>query len=98
MTRDALRIHTDPAEIARLEALIAALPNGARVALELEGGGEASGIVAARPILQVFYGPSGSEGSNAVLRLDVPPSPDAPNGVRDLWLDTIIGVRELGPG
>lgn len=98
MTREAPRTHTDPAGIARLEALIAALPNGARVALALEGGEVAAGTVAARPILQVFHGPSGTEGSNAVLRLDVPPAPEAPNGVRDLWLDTVIDVRDLGPG
>ncbi|HSM10023.1 MAG TPA: DUF3247 family protein [Lysobacter sp.] len=99
MTRNANRVHTDPETIARLEALIAALPNGARVALQLDDGSQLRGIVAARPILQLFYGPGGNEGSNAVVRLE--PLDDGASGVaaapRDLWLDTITGIRDLGP-
>lgn len=98
MTRQADRIHTDPAAIARLEALIAALPNGARVRLQLDDESELSGIVAARPVLQVFYDAAGTEGSNAVLRLEIPA--DAEGGdaaVRDLWLDRVVGIRDLEP-
>ena len=99
MTRNANRVHTDPDAIARLESLIAALPNGARVALQLEDGSQLRGIVAARPILQLFYGPDGNEGSNAVLRLE-PLGDDAFDSStppRDLWLDSITGIRDLGP-
>ena len=99
MTRNANRVHRDPATIARLEALIADLSNGARVELTLDDGSQLRGIVAARPILQLFYGPDGSEGSNAVVRLE--PLGDDPFDVsvppRDLWLDTITGIRDLGP-
>jgi len=99
MTRNANRVHRDPATIARLEALIADLSNGARVELTLEDGSQLRGIVAARPILQLFYGPDGSEGSNAVVRLeplgDDPFDASAPP--RDLWLDSITGIRDLGP-
>ena len=99
MTRNANRVHSDPEAIARLESLIAALPNGARVALQLDDGSKLRGIVAARPILQLFYGPDGNEGSNAVIRLE--PLGDDPFDVsappRDLWLDSITGIRDLGP-
>ena len=99
MTRNANRVHTGPQAIARLESLIAALPNGARVALQLDDGSQLRGIVAARPILQLFYGPDGNEGSNAVVRME--PLGDDGFDVsappRDLWLDSITGIRDLGP-
>lgn len=98
MTRNAQRVHIDPAAIARLESLIAALPNGARVALQLDDGSQVHGIVAARPVLQLFFDAAGREGSNAVLRIE-PLTGDrfAPSPPRDLWLDTIVAIGELGP-
>lgn len=98
MTRNAKRVHRDPAAIARLEALIAALPNGARVALTLEDGSVLRCLVAARPILQVFFDPAGEEGSNAVVRVE--PLTDDPfelTVARDLWLDSIVSIRDVGP-
>lgn len=99
MTRNANRVHSDPEAIARLESLIAALPNGARVALQLDDGSQLRGIVAARPILQLFYGPDGNEGSNAVVRLEPlgDDAFDASAAPRDLWLDSIAAIRDLGP-
>lgn len=98
MTRSADRVHTDPAEVARLEARIAELPNGAHVVLKLDDGEQASGIVAARPVAQLFFGPDGTEGTNAVVRLE-DPAMDAPEqaGWRDLWVDRIVSVRRLDP-
>jgi len=99
MTRNANRVHTDPGAIARLESLIAALPNGARVELQLDDGPPLRGTVAARPILQLFFGPDGNEGSNAVVRLEpIGADPfDLSRPPQDLWLDSIIAVRDLGP-
>ena len=98
MTREAERVYTDPVAVARLESLIAGLPNGARVALQLEDDGELCGIVAARPILQVFFDAAGDEGSNAVLRLELDPVEGVgPAHVRDLWLDRIVEIRYVGP-
>ena len=98
MTRNASRVHRDPAAIARLEALVAALPNGGRMELTLEDGSVLRGLVAARPMVQVFFDPSGEEGSNGVVRIE--PLTDDPfesTAPRDLWLDSIVGVRDLGP-
>ena len=98
MTRNAIRVHRDPAAIARLESLIEALPNGVRVALTLEDGSELRCLVAARPILQVFFDPAGEEGSNAVVRVE--PLTDDPfelTSPHDLWLDSIVAVRDLVP-
>lgn len=98
MTRSADRILTDPGQIERLQARIAELPNGAHVELELDDGSQASGIVAARPVAQLFYGPDGDQGTNAVVRLE-DPAMDAPEraGWRDLWVDRITRVRRLDP-
>ena len=98
MTRNANRVHTESAEIARLESLIAALPNGARVELQLEDGARLRGTVAARPVLQLFFDDGGREGSNAVLRIE-PLGSDPFDGSqpRDVWLDSILAIRDLGP-
>lgn len=99
MTRNANRVYSDPAAVARLESLIAALPNGARVELGLDDGSTLRGTVAARPILQLFFGPDGDEGSNAVVRLEpIGDDPfDTSRPPRDLWLDSIARIRDLGP-
>lgn len=98
MGRIADHVHTDPAEIARIKALIAALPNGAHVALILDDGHEVDGIVAARPVAQLFYNRDGTEGTNAVLRLE-DRALDKPEqaGWRDLWVDRIVSLRRLDP-
>ena len=98
MTRNAERVHTDRAELDRLGQLIEQLPNGAHVVLRMEDGDAIEGIVAARPIAQVFFGPDGEEGTNAVLRLEQP-ALDQPEsaGWRDVWVDRIQAVRRLDP-
>ncbi|MGQ4661030.1 DUF3247 family protein [Lysobacter sp. F6437] len=98
MTRNAERVHTDQAELDRLGQLIEQLPNGAHVVLRMEDGDAIEGIVAARPIAQVFFGPDGEEGTNAVLRLEQPAlyRPEAA-GWRDVWVDRIQAVRRLDP-
>ncbi|GAB2623223.1 DUF3247 family protein [Novilysobacter erysipheiresistens] len=98
MTRNAEHVHVDPAEVARIRELIEQLPNGARVVLQMADGGPLEGIVAARPVAQLFFGPDGSEGTNAVLRLEQP-AMDAPEaaGWRDVWVDRIRAVRRLDP-
>ena len=98
MTRNAERVHTDRAELDRLGHLIEQLPNGAHVVLRMEDGDAIEGIVAARPIAQVFFGPDGEEGTNAVLRLEQPAmaTPEAA-GWRDVWVDRILTVRRLDP-
>ena len=90
MSRNADRVYAAPADIARLEALIADLPDDARVELHLRGGRVLCGVVAALPTLQSFYGPGDEEGLNGVLRLEL-----AGGGVQDLWLDEIEAIRPL---
>lgn len=98
MARIAERIHTLPADIARIEALIVQLSDGDRVELLLDDGSTLDGIVAGRPSVQVFLDGDGNEGINAVLRLEQP-ALDAPMtaGWRDLWVDTIREVRHCNP-
>ena len=98
MTRNAERVHTDPDAIAAIQRNIERLPNGAHVLLGLEDGSEVTGIVAARPIAQMFFGPDGREGMNAVVRIEQP-ALDHPEtaGWRDLWVDRILEVRRLDP-
>jgi len=98
MTRNAVHVHTDPAEVARIQQHIEQLPNGAHVLLQMEDGSELKGIVAARPMAQVFFGPDGNEGTNAVVRLEQPAlyHPEAA-GWRDVWVDRIRAVKRLDP-
>lgn len=97
--RNAQHVYTAAADLERLRANVAALPNGAHVELELEDGERLAGIVAARPMLQLFYDFDGREGTNGTVRverpaLDHPLHTPAP---RDVWLDRIVRVRRLDP-
>ena len=98
MTRNAERVHTDPVEIAHIQHRIELLPNGAHVSLRMEDGSQIDGIVAARPVAQVFFGPDGEEGTNAVLRLEQPAMyhPETAR-VHDVWVDRILAIRRLDP-
>lgn len=98
MTRNAEHVHVDPVEVARIRELVQLLPNGAHVVLQMVDGGTLEGIVAARPVAQLFFGPDGTEGTNAVLRLEQPAlnAPEAA-GWRDVWVDRIAAVRRLDP-
>ena len=72
MTRNAEHVYTGADDLERIRQLVEQLPNGAHVRLRLQDGAELEGIVAARPIAQLFFGPDGNEGTNAVLRLEQP--------------------------
>ncbi|MEG3192446.1 DUF3247 family protein [Lysobacter sp. D1-1-M9] len=98
MTQDAERILTEPAEIDRLKALIAALPNGARVELQFEDGRRLRAIVSVRPTLQVFRDAAGGEGVNSLVRVEEP-ALEAPESaaVHDIWLDQVRHVIQLSP-
>ncbi len=96
MGRFAERIHTDRADIARLEARLLELPNDARVALRLDDGSELHGTVAARASLQLFEDRDGNEGMNAIVRLEDAVLDDGSRAaVHDLWLDRIAEVRRI---
>lgn len=96
MGKFAERIHTDRVEIARIEALIALLPNDAHVELTLDDGGTVRGTVAARPTVQVFEDRHGNEGLNALVRLE-DAALDAPEtaGVYDVWIDRIVKITRV---
>jgi hypothetical protein len=86
------RILTSATEIGRLSAQCTELDDEAHVRLRFADGREVEGVVAVRPSVQVFRDASGSEGSNALLRLDTGEK-DAP---LYLWLDDLEEVVRLG--
>lgn len=98
MSRNAPRVHTDPTGIARIQQQIELLPSGAHVRLQMEDGSQVEGVVAARPVAQLFFGPDGQEGTNSVLRLEQPAMyhPEAAH-VHDVWLDRIVAIERLDP-
>lgn len=94
MSRYAPTIHTDPAAIAALEALLPQLPNLAHVELTLTDGSRVTGTVAIRPTVQQYRDADENEGTNGQVRLD----PQAVGGEPHLiWLDRIAAVRQLPP-
>ena len=94
MTATAECVYTAEADLARLRALIAQLPNDAHVELHLDDERRVRGTVAGRPTLQVFVDAAGREGMNALVRLE-DPAMDAPESahVYDVWLDRVVEVR-----
>lgn len=92
MSRNAPRIHTAEAEIQALTSLIVQLPEGRQVELTLDDGSRVLGIVAVQPTLQMFFDGDGRQGSNSLLRLD---DIDTPVQQHRVWLDTVVGLREL---
>ena len=98
MTRNAEHVYTEAADLDRIREHIEQLPNGAHVQLQLQDGSALEGIVAARPIAQLFFGPDGNEGTNAVLRLEQPAlSQPEQAGWLDLWVDRIRSIKRLDP-
>jgi hypothetical protein len=97
--RNANRVFTSAEDIDRLRAKVAALPNGAHVDIELDDGERLVGIVAARPMLQLFFDFEGHEGTNGTVRIERPAleNPMAVPAPLDLWLDRIRVVRRLDP-
>ncbi|CAJ0596522.1 unnamed protein product [Cylicocyclus nassatus] len=94
MSRIAPRIHTDPAQIARLEALLPQLEGETQVQLTLRDGRRLLGTVAVKPTLQQYRNDAGDEGSNGQLRLD---DYDTPVQQHHVWLDEIASVDRLPP-
>ena len=90
MSRDAPRIHVDPAEIARLEGIAARLQQDSRVEVRLDDGTVMRGIVSATPTVQAFYDPDGNEGLNAAARIE-----DETGGKGYVWVDRISSVERL---
>lgn len=91
MSRVAPRVHTDAAQIARLETIAQQLPQDLRVAITCDDGRSVHGIVSATPGMQVFFDPRGREGLNARVQIEA----DAGGGVQQLWLDCIREVATL---
>ena len=87
------RLLAGDAAVAHLNALILALDDEEQVRLTLDDGQLVEGVVAVRPSLQVFRERDGSQGYNALLRLE-PLVDDAPP--RYLWLDRVHEVTRLG--
>ena len=94
MSRIAPRIHTDPADIAALEALLPQLKGQTQVEVTLNDGSRVLGTVAVQPTVQQYRDAEENEGSNGQLRLD---DLDSPVQQHVLWLDQISAVRELPP-
>jgi len=92
MSRYAPRIHTDPAAIAALEALLPQLHGQTQVELTLEDGTRLLGTVAVQPTLQQYRDAEENEGSNGQLRLD---DLDTPVQQHVIWLDQIKAIRQL---
>lgn len=92
MGRKAPEVLVAPTAIARIEALVAALPSQARVRVTMRGGRVVSGTVAERPAAQLFEDYDGAEGVNSVVRLD---DPEAPTWTVYLWLSEIVRVEAV---
>lgn len=90
MSRDAPRVHVDPAAIARLEEVAVQLPQDARVEVRLDDGNRLRGMVSMTPTVQAFFDPDGREGLNGVARLECESGES-----RYLWLDRIGSVEHL---
>lgn len=88
-------LYTQRADIARIEALIAQLPQEARVELRLTDGSRVAGTVSTRPSMQTFRHADGAEGSNAGVRIDDRAHPAT---AHYLWVDRIASVTSLGYG
>ena len=96
MSRDAPRVHVDPAAIARLEEVALQLPQDARVEVRLDDGTRLRGMVSMTPTVQAFFDPDGREGLNGVARIECESGSGAATGdSRYLWLDRIGGVESL---
>ena len=94
MSRIAPRIHTDPAQIARTEALLPQLDGETQVELILHDGRRLLGTVAVRPTVQQYRNAAGDEGSNGQLR---PDDYDTPVQQHHVWLDEIASINRLPP-
>lgn len=94
MSRYAPTIHTDPARIAALEALLPKLRGQTHVEITLDDGTRLLGTVAVQPTLQQYRDAEENEGSNGQLRLD---DLDTPVQQHLVWLDRIASIRQPPP-
>jgi len=94
MSRYAPTIHTDPARIAAMEALLPQLEGETQVELTLADGSLLVGTVTVRPTVQQYRDADENEGTNGQLRLDDLAGSGGPHYV---WLDQIRTVRRLPP-
>lgn len=92
MSRVAPHVHTDAAQIARLETIAQRLSQDSRVAITCKDGRVVHGIVSATPSMQVFFDPQGREGLNAVVQIEVGVGG---GDVQSVWLDHIREVATL---
>lgn len=92
MTSIAPRVHTDQATIARLESLVRQLSEAERVQITLADGAVMRGLVSAMPSMQIFFDADGTEGSNALVRIE-----ESRDECRfsDVWLDQVSDVVHL---
>jgi hypothetical protein len=90
MSREAPRVHVDPAAIARLEDVSTQLAQDSRVEIRMDDGTTMRGIVTLTPTVQSFYDPDGNEGLNAVAKIE----PEA-GGNGHVWVDRISSVERL---
>ncbi len=99
MSQHCDRVFTSQSDIDRLERYVRELMDGASVALHLDDGSVATGIVSMQPSMHVFIDGSGREGLNGLVRLSQPAmvEPVLP-GFRDVWLGDIRDVRVMQPG
>lgn len=92
MTSIAPRVHTDKAAIARLESWVSRLSEAERVQITLADGTVMRGLVSAVPSMQIFFDPDGTEGSNALVRIEE--SCDE-RRFSEVWLDQVCDVVHL---
>ncbi len=93
MSNTAERVHTDQAQIARLQARVEELPGESVVELRLVDGTVVTGVVAVGPSVQIFRDAEGREGTNAYVRID---DQEQPERWQYIWLDQIENVTRLG--
>ncbi len=92
MGRFAAIVCTQQDDIARIERLVAELPGEVRVRVTMIDGRVLTGTVVERPALQLFEDSDGTEGFNAVLRIDCPVA--LPSSAQ-VWLSDIRAVERL---
>ena len=86
------RIHTERADLDRIEERIRILHDEAHVRVTLDSGARIEGIVAVRPTVETFRDAAGDEGHNALLRLDDLAAPDVPHFI---WVGDIETVERI---
>jgi hypothetical protein len=92
MSSHAPTVHTDPDQIAALEALLPQLRGQTQVELTLDDGSHVRGTVVVQPTVQQYLDAEQNEGSNGQLRLE---DLDDTEQQHRVWLDRIAAVRVL---